>query len=69
MRSEIPGELKQRVKKILLEMDEDPEGQNVLKGFGAAQFIETALKDYQPVIDMAKKVRIDLSQWSLEGLR
>jgi phosphonate transport system substrate-binding protein len=69
MRPDVPAELKQRIKKTLLGMDKDPKGQKILKRFGAVGFIETTLKDYQPVVDMADTVGIDLHKWSLEEFR
>ncbi len=48
------------LKSALLNLHHEPEGKEVLEKFGALKFIETTAKDYQPVLDMAKKAGIDM---------
>jgi phosphonate transport system substrate-binding protein len=63
LRSNISTDIKQKLKRTLLEMDSDPEGIEVLKKFGVIKFIETTVKDYAPVFDLAKKAGIDLKTY------
>ena len=44
-------------------MNKDPEGQKILKDYGALGFIETKEKDYEPVFDLARKAGIDLATY------
>jgi phosphonate transport system substrate-binding protein len=60
----IPNEIKQKLKRALLEMDDDPGGKEVLNKFGVIRFIETTEKDYSPVFDLAKKAGIDLKNYN-----
>ena len=55
--------LKQKLKQALLDLDKDPEGTAVLKQFGALRFIDTDVKDYQPVFEMAKKAGINIKHY------
>lgn len=55
--------LKNKLMSVLLGLHNDPDGKAVLKQFGALKFIETSVKDYQPVFDMAKKSRIDVMNY------
>ena len=67
LRSNIAAEIKQKLKKALLGMAEDPEGKEVLKTFGILKFIETTEKDYAPVFDFAKKAGINLSTYDYKN--
>lgn len=60
LRKDIAPEIKQQIKRALLEMYRDPEGRAILKKFGAIKFIETTEGDYAPVFELAKKAGIDL---------
>ena len=64
LRKNIPNEIKQKLKRALLEMDDDPGGKEVLNKFGVIRFIETTEKDYSPVFDFAKKAGIDLKNYN-----
>lgn len=64
LRKNIPNEIKQKLKRALLEMDDDPGGKEVLNKFGVIRFIETTEKDYSPVFDLAKKAGIDLKNYN-----
>jgi hypothetical protein len=50
-------------------MHEDPDGMTALNKFGALKFIETSFQDYSPVIDMAEKAGINLSDWPFRDVR
>ncbi len=52
--------LKQKLKRALLGINSDPEGENILKAFGALKFIENTAKDYDPVFELAKRAGIDI---------
>ncbi len=67
LREDIPFAIKKQMKRVLLEMDKDPEGKKVLENFGAKKFIETTTKDYQPVFDIAGKVGIDLQTYNYKN--
>ncbi|HBH62047.1 MAG TPA: hypothetical protein DDX85_09990 [Nitrospiraceae bacterium] len=64
MRSNIATDIRLKLKKVLLEMDSDPEGKEVLKKFGAIRFVETTVDDYAPVFDLARKAGIDLRNYT-----
>jgi len=63
LRGDIEVELKKKIKDVLLAMNQDPEGKEVLKQFGAARFIETTNRDYEPVFKYARDVHIDLATY------
>ncbi len=63
VRSDLPGDLKEKLRAALLAMASDPEGLRVLESFGALKFVETSRDDYAPVFDMASKAAIDLSAY------
>lgn len=60
VRADLSGEIKQKLKKILLELDKSPEGLEVLEKFKAQRFVETNSEDYLPVFEMAKKAGIKI---------
>jgi len=60
VRKDFNSALKEKLKQIMLNMDRDPEGQKVLKQFGASKFIETTDEDYEPVYKYARKINLDL---------
>jgi len=63
VRKDLNEDLKKKLKDALLNIDKDPEGQDVLKKFGAIKFIETTAKDYEPVHELAVKAGIDLKNY------
>ena len=56
--------IKVRIKTLLLSLHETPEGQEVLKNFGAIKFVATSDDDYVVVYNMAKELGIDLLEYS-----
>lgn len=64
VRRGLPEMLKNKLKRVLLDLHTDPGGKLVLKQFGARKFIETTARDYQPVFDMAKEAKIDISRYN-----
>jgi phosphonate transport system substrate-binding protein len=63
VRKDLDKAIQAKLKAALLSLNNEPEGKAVLEKFGALTFIETTAKDYQPVIDMAKKAGIDMRQY------
>ena len=63
VRMDLDESLKQKLKKALLQMDQDVEGRKVLQDFGARKFIATTEKDYDPVFEYAHKIGLDLATY------
>jgi len=55
--------LQQKLKEALLDLHRDPAGAAVLKQFGAIGFIETTVKDYEPVFELTRKAGIDIGSY------
>ncbi|UCD36144.1 MAG: phosphate/phosphite/phosphonate ABC transporter substrate-binding protein [Nitrospiraceae bacterium] len=64
---EVSSEVKMKLQKTFIEMDNDPEGREVLSTFGALRFIETSEADYAPVFELARKAGIDLRHYDYEN--
>jgi len=64
VRKDLDPDIRKKLKSVLLAMHKDPEGMEVLKQFGALQFIETTAGDYHPVLDMAHKAGIDIKTYN-----
>jgi phosphonate transport system substrate-binding protein len=67
IRSDIATDIKIKLKKVLLEMNSDPEGKEVLEKFGAIKFIETTEEDYSPVFELAGKAGIDVRNYNYKN--
>jgi phosphonate transport system substrate-binding protein len=63
IRKDIAYGVKAELQRVLINMDKDPEGQEVLNKFGAIRFIETKESDYAPVIEIAQKAGVDLKNY------
>ncbi len=63
-RNDIASDIKNKLKRTFLEMDEDPEGKRVLEEFDAIKFVEAAEKDYAPVFDLSEKAGINLKNYN-----
>ncbi len=59
----IDPSLREKIKKILLEMDRDPEGRIVLQKLEASRFISSSKEDFIPVYNLIKKAGIDLKTY------
>jgi phosphonate transport system substrate-binding protein len=59
--------LKNELKKVLLDMYKDPDGQNVLEKFGARRFVDTTDTDYKVVYEHARELGIDLQAFDYAG--
>jgi phosphonate transport system substrate-binding protein len=65
VRRNLDPELKQRIRKILIGMDKDKAGREVLRRFGALGFIETSDGDFAYVVKLTKSVGINLKTYRL----
>ena len=63
LKKDVAPEIKEKLKQVLINMNKDPEGQKILKDYGALSFIETKEKDYEPVFDLARKAGMDLATY------
>jgi phosphonate transport system substrate-binding protein len=63
VRSGLHESIRIKLKSVLLNLHNDPDGKIVLQQFGALKFIETTARDYQPVFEMAKKSGIDVTTY------
>ncbi len=64
VRKDLEKSIKNKLKKALLSMHNDPDGKNVLKDFGARQFLETTDDDYANVYKYAKEIDLDLATYN-----
>ena len=53
-----------QLKNTLLQMEQDKQGQEVLKKFKAIKFIETTVDDYNPVFEYSNTVSLDLRKYN-----
>ncbi len=63
VRPDLPTEVKQQIKTLLLNLHLGPEGGTVLEKLGALRFAETTKADYQPVFDMAREAGIQMENY------
>ncbi|KPK23906.1 MAG: hypothetical protein AMJ61_14760 [Desulfobacterales bacterium SG8_35_2] len=63
VRKDLDNSLKIKLKNILLQMNQEKEGRQILQDFGAKEFIATTEKDYEPVFIYAEAVRLDLQKY------
>lgn len=63
VRGELEADLREALRRALLDLDGDPEGARVLAQFGALRFIETTAADYAPVLELARKAGIDMKRY------
>lgn len=59
-RKDLDNSLKKKIKDVLLKMDKDPIGKNLLRNFGAKRFIETTNSDYAAVYQYVDEIGLDL---------
>ena len=53
-----------KIKNVLLQMEQDKQGQEILKKFKAIKFIETTPDDYTPVFEYSNTVSLDLRKYN-----
>lgn len=63
VRRDLEPDLKEALRRALLDLERDPEGARVLEQFGALRFIETTAEDYAPVLRLAQSAGIDLKHY------
>ena len=63
VREDLERSLKSKLRKVLLNMHEDPEGREALKQLGARRFIKTSDKDYEPVYSFVREIGLDLNKY------
>lgn len=63
LKKEIPEATKNKIRDILLNMDKDREGIEVLKKLGAIKFVTAQKKDFKPFFDMVTKAGIDIRNY------
>ena len=63
VRKDLDASVRNRLKEILLNMHDDPDGQKVLKEFGAKRFITTEDKDYAGVYNYIEAIELDLATY------
>lgn len=63
VKNNLDASVKAQLKKVLIGMDKDRQGKEVLKKFEAIKFIPTAKEDYGPVFDIARKAGIDIKSY------
>ena len=63
LRRDLPAGIKARIRDVLLGMDKDPKGREVLRKFEALRFIPASRNDYEPFFEMAKKANINLKNY------
>ncbi|MBI4844136.1 MAG: phosphate/phosphite/phosphonate ABC transporter substrate-binding protein [Nitrospirae bacterium] len=64
LRKDLNPAIKSKLKAAFLGMSKDPDGKKVLEEFGALEFIETNINDYQPVFDLTEKAHINLNTYN-----
>ena len=67
VRGNLDTNLKQQLKKALLELDRTPEGLKILEKLNAKRFVETKREDYQPVIELAKDAGLNLEEYQYQN--
>ena len=63
VRKGLDDSLKEKLKRALLTLDEDPEGGVVIKEFGARRFVETNNNDYRPVYRYTQEIGLNLATY------
>jgi phosphonate transport system substrate-binding protein len=63
VRKDLDNSIKNKLKHTLLNMHHDPEGINILKNFGAKEFIETTEDDYANVYKYTQEIKLNLATY------
>jgi len=63
VRKDLSAPRKELLKQTLLNMDNDPEGMDVLTHFGCRKFIETTEDDYVNVYKLVQQIGLDLARY------
>jgi phosphonate transport system substrate-binding protein len=65
----VAPEVRERVRRVLLAMHEDPDGREALARLGALRFVPTRDEDYAPVYRFAAEAGIDLETYEYDNSR
>ena len=63
VRRDLEEDLREALRRALLDLAKDPEGLKVLQQFGALRFIDASPADYAPVLELARRAGIDLKRY------
>lgn len=63
LRRDMPEKTRESIKAILLNMEKEPEGRDVLKKLGAIKFITAGNEDFRPIFEIARKAGIDIKTY------
>jgi len=64
VRKELDKPIIKKLKNVLLQMEQDKQGQEILKKFKAIKFIETTVDDYTSVFEYSNTVSLDLRKYN-----
>ncbi len=64
VRNDLPEELKKSLQMLLLDMHNNKQGREILDGLTIERFIGTSEEDYQPVLDYATDIGLDLKTYN-----
>jgi phosphonate transport system substrate-binding protein len=64
VRNDLPEELKKSLQRLLLDMHNSNQGRKILDRLTIEKFIETSEEDYQPVLDYATDIGLDLKTYN-----
>jgi len=63
VRRDLEPDLREALRRALLDVTSDPDGARVLAQFGALRFAEATAGDYRPVLEMTRQAGIDLRKY------
>jgi phosphonate transport system substrate-binding protein len=63
VRKELEEDLREALRRALLDLTSEVEGTSVLEQFGALKFVEATADDYLPVVELSRAAGIDLKQY------
>ncbi|VAX29855.1 hypothetical protein MNBD_NITROSPIRAE02-1551 [hydrothermal vent metagenome] len=63
LRKDLPEDIKKMIKEVLLTMDRNDEGRQILAKLQARRFIEASVEDFKPVYEMLKTVGEDIETY------
>jgi phosphonate transport system substrate-binding protein len=63
VRRDLEPDLREALRRALLDVASDPEGARVLAQFGALRFVEATAGDYRPVLELTHQAGIDLRKY------
>jgi phosphonate transport system substrate-binding protein len=64
---QLEPDLREALRRALLDLDGEPEGASVLRELGVTNFIEASAHDYDPVLELSKRAGIDLKRYDYQN--